>query len=233
MTCQSPAPAWWQDYLAGRLTTPQEIYAASLAEHKGPADSTERAFFGDYDPGPGWTAPKSLQAPAHFKTNAWLRQCERANWALTDPRLMVWAAVFIHGAMKRNIPLYVHCALRDKKEQDAVRKAGNSKLSWPNGAHNIGEAVDIVHGTLHWDMNPQEWKLLSVLGQRALDLVNASLPKARKLELSWGGNWGFYDPAHWEIRDYKTRTRKVDAVPPVHRTPYSILMRRNDLLAQV
>lgn len=45
MTCPLPPPAWWHDYLAGRLTTPQQIYAASLAEYNGQA-TPERAFFG-------------------------------------------------------------------------------------------------------------------------------------------------------------------------------------------
>lgn len=230
MTCPSTPPKWWQDYLEGRLTTPQQIYAASVAEHSGPA-TPERAFFQDaLDPGI-WDAPNSLKAPSHFKTAAWLRQCERADWAHVDNRLAVWAAMFIHLALRRGIPLYVHCALRDEREQAAVRKAGHSKVSYPNSAHNIGEAVDIVHGTLHWEMSRAEWKLLSVLGRLALDRLNAVLKKPDKLQLSWGGDWSFYDPAHWEIADYRTRTAYKPRVTPVRRMPYSILKSRNDLLA--
>ena len=229
MTCNNPPPAWWQDYLEGRLTTPQQIYAASVAEFRGPAVPSER-FFGDFDPGDGWSAPATLKAPSHFKTNAWLRQCERADWAHCDPRLMVWSAVLIHMAMKRQIPLYVHCALRDEATQTAVRKSGNSKVAYPNSAHNIGEAVDIVHGTLHWDMSKSEWSLLHVLGKLALDRVNATLKRDNKLSLTWGGSWSFYDPAHWEVSNYKQRTRRLPVVPAKRRTPYGILMDRPTLL---
>lgn len=230
MTCNNPPPLWWQDYLAGRLTTPQQIYSASLAEHNGQATS-ERQFFGDpLDPGPDFTAPATLTAPSHFKTAAWLRQCERADWAHCDPRLAVWSSMVIHMALKRQIPLYVHAALRDKATQDAHKKNGTSKVAYPNSAHNIGEAVDIVHGVLHWDMTPQEWRLIGVLGRLALDRLNASLKKENKLALNWGGDWKFYDPAHWEVADYRTRTAHKPRVAAIHRTPYSILKRRNDLL---
>lgn len=224
MTCALPPPAWWHDYLAGRLTTPQQIYAASLAEYNGQA-TPERAFFGyDLDPGLGWDAPAKLQAPSHFRTTAWLRQCERADWAHVDSRLAVWSAVFIEMARKRNIPLYVHSALRDKLVQDAHYKRGTSKVRYPHSAHNIGEAVDVVHGTLHWEMNRQEWALLGVLGKLALERLNAKLPKDRKLTLIWGGDWrSFWDPAHWEIADYKARTRELSSVQPVRMTPRYIL----------
>lgn len=230
MTCQSSPPLWWQDYLAGRLTTPQQIYAASVAEFNGPAEAS-RAFLPDpLDPGPTWNAPKTLMAPSHFKTASWLRQCERADWAHTDNRLAVWSSIFIHMALKRGIPLYVHCALRDEAAQTAVFKSRNSKVRYPNSAHNIGEAVDIVHGTLHWEMNKEEWRLLGVLGRLALDRLNASLKKDHKLQLTWGGSWSFYDPAHWEIADYSKRTAFKPRVQALHRTPYSILKQRNDLL---
>lgn len=223
MTCPLPPPAWWQDYLAGRITTPQQIYAASVAEYNGQA-TAERAFFGDTDPGPEWRAPASLQAPSHFKSNAWLRQCERADWAHVDQRLALWAAIVIEMGRRRNIPLYAHSALRDKATQDALRKAGNSRLAYPHSAHNIGEAVDIVHGTLHWNMSRQEWSLIGVLGRLALERLNASLKKERKLQLTWGGDWrSFWDPAHWEIADYKARTRILPAMEPVRMTPRYIL----------
>lgn len=228
MTCSLPPPKWWQDYLAGRLTTPQQIYAASVAEYNGPA--SEGRFFGDtLDPGT-WDAPQSLKAPSHFKTASWLKQCERADWAHTDPRLSVWAAMVVHMALRRHIPLYIHCALRDEATQKAVAKAGNSKVSYPNSAHNIGEAVDIVHGTLHWDMAQQEWKLIGVLGRLALERLNAALKKEHKLRLTWGGDWRFYDPAHWEITDYRARTAHKPRVTPIRRTPYSILKARHELL---
>lgn len=208
MTCPLSPLRWWQDYVAGRLRTPQSIYRAAQAENPDAAQSADRVF--DIpDPGPGFMAPARLQAPQHMKSESYMGQIRRADWSHTDPRLIVWAATFQRLAAKRGVPLYVHCALRPKSVQDQLLKQGRTKAAYPRSAHNIGEAVDIVHGTFHWQMNEQEWQYIAVLGRLALDRVNARLKKANKLALSWGGDWSFYDPAHWEISDYRSRIRSL------------------------
>lgn len=214
---------WWQDYVLGRLRTPQDIFRAALSENPDPAQAGARMF--DIPPDTDhWSAPDRLKAPSFFATPAYLKQMDRADWAHCDPRLMYWAAMMIKAARKRQIPLYVHCALRDKAEQDRVYAAGHSKVKYPRGAHNIGEAVDIVHGVYHWQMSRDEWALLSVLGRLCLDRVNAQLRKDDKLHLQWGGDFkSLYDPAHWEVRDYRARIRALPAAPPVRLTPSKIL----------
>lgn len=216
---------WFQDYAAGRLTTPQAIYAAAWTEAQGPGDRMDR-FFDTPPDDAAFTAPERLRAPVHLKSTSYMRQRLRADWAHCDPRLMWWAAHFCNEAAKRQIPLYVHCALRSRAEQDRVFKAGHSKARYPSSAHNIGEAVDIVHGTFHWDMTRQEWAFLHALGQRSLDRVNANLPAARKLSLRWGGSFAsLYDPAHWEVADYRSRLGPRPATDPEHLSPWAILER--------
>lgn len=214
---------WWQDYVAGRLTTPQDLFRASREEIPDPAQAHDRLLETPADD--RWEAPERLKAPGWLHSTNYVRQSERADWNHADPRLMRWAALVVELARKREIPLYVHCCLRDEAEQNRLAAAGNSKVRYPNSAHNIAEAVDIVHGVFHWDMTPQEWRLIHVLGLLALDRINATLPKARKLALTWGGNWSFYDPAHWEISDYRSRVRRLPAGPPVRYTPRAILER--------
>ena len=103
-------------------------------------------------------------------------------------------------------------------------RLGRSRTHWPNSAHNIGEAVDIVHGVFHWDMTPQEWAMIATLGRLCLDRFNAGRPKDAQLRLTWGGDWRSpWDPAHWEIRDYRQRSRMVQMGEPVRRTPRGIL----------
>lgn len=213
---------WWQDLCGGRLTTPLSIRQAALRERRDSA-SAQDAFFGRMEE-KTWTAPERLKAPRFMGTNANLLQWDRADWQYTDPRLMRWAALFIEYARKRSIPLYVHSAFRTEEEQRDLVRRGVSRTPYPTSAHNIGEAVDIVHGVYHWEMTRQEWAMLGVLGERALDRINAGARKADRLHLTWGGNWPrFWDPAHWEITDYRSRVREIRAGPPVRHTPRRIL----------
>lgn len=231
MTCPLPVPKWWQDYAEGRLTTPQSIYLASRNENPDAAQAFDRLNEVP-DPGPTFAAPERLKAPNFIQGNTYLKYQDRADWSHADPRLMVWAATFTEMARKRSIPLYVHSAFRGEKEQNALVAKGNSKARYPSSAHNIGEAVDVVHGVFHWDMNAQEWNLLHVLGKLALDRVNTLLKADNKLSLTWGGSWRFYDPAHWEVSDYKSRMiRLPDSTHPVRMTPKAILAARERLLA--
>lgn len=213
----------WQEYLAGRLRTPRAIRSAFLAEALGPSDTYDRFFDLPDDTGL-IEALARLRAPVHFHSDSYLRQQERADWAQVDPRLMFWSAHLCEALRRRHIPLYVHTALRDRAEQDRVVSAGHSKARYPSSAHNIGEAVDIVHGVHHWDLTLAEWAALEVLGRLSLDKVNAYLPAKRKLRLAWGGTFkGLYDPAHWEIEDFRSRRRPLPALAPVYRSPRMIL----------
>lgn len=221
---------WFQDLMAGRLRTPQAIVQASRAETPDPAQSSDR-FFNEPQDGFIWDVPKRLSAPHFILSDAHIRQWDCADWQQVDLRLMRWSAVFIELARKRGIPLYVHCAMRTEAEQAKVNAAGNSKVPYPRSAHNIGEAVDIVHGVFHWTLTEREWAMLHVLGLRALDLVNRDLKKIDKLHLAWGGHFKtLYDPAHWEITDYRARVKRLPLGPPVRRTPRAILRDRRPLV---
>lgn len=226
MSAGKTVAGWWQRYAAGRLRTPQAIVAASRAEMRDAAVSSDR-FFGLPVDSPHWDAPERLKAPSFFLSNAFLLQQDRADWQNADPRLMHWAALYVELARRRSIPLYVHTCYRGQREQDELRKAGRSRTAYPSSAHNIGEAVDVVHGVFHWDMTRAEWSLLHVLGCLALDRVNSDLQKDRKLSLTWGGSWrSLWDPAHWEISDYRLRSRRLPPGPPVRYTPRHVLAMR-------
>lgn len=214
---------WWQEYGLGRLLTPQAIMAAVRADDDAPS-SADR-FFSMPEDHEHWDVPQRLRARSFLLSEAHLRQWDRANWAGVDPRVMRFAALMVEMARKRDIPLYVHCALRNKAEQDAAFAAGHSKLRWPDGAHNWGAAVDIVHGVFHWDLTPQEWRFMEFLGRRAERRLNATLSKDRQLSFVWGGNWSsLYDPAHWQVANYRTYYGSpVETDGVVRRTPRSIL----------
>ena len=214
----------WQQYVMGRFKTPRQLTAALRSEEGAMPPSRFHEIPKD---DPTWRVPKRLAVlNSFFTSEGHLRQSLRADWAHCDPRLMGFTGRFIYEARRRGIPLYAHCALRDKAEQNRLFAAGHSKARYPRSAHNIGEAVDIVHGVFHWDMSRDEWRYLHLLGRRVLDTLNAGVPKAQRLTLNWGGDFtSLYDPAHWEIADFRSRVRNLPPVDPLRLTPYALRKR--------
>jgi hypothetical protein len=215
---------WFQRYLLGGLS-PQEIVAEGRAEFPDAAIASDR-FFDEFSDGIHFDVPRRLSAPGHFLTQACFKQWDAADYQFVDPRLMRFSAMLQEVARKRGIPLYVHCAFRGRLAQDAAFQRGVSKLRWPRSAHNSGQAVDIVHGVFHWSLTDLEWRFIHKLGLQCLAKLNAPLKKADKLELDWGGSWSFYDPAHWQIKDFSPPSSPFVEGSPVLRTPRHILRNR-------
>jgi len=212
----------------GRLKTPQDICTEARADNPNPAQASDR-FLDDPFDSVVFDIPRRLSAPHFFNTQGHFEQMERADWQQVDPRLRYWAAMVQETARMRGIPLYVHSAFRTEAQQAELIRRGVSKAAYPRSAHNIGEAVDIVHGVFHWNLTDKEWLFLHKLGTECARKLNAKLPKARKLVLNWGGDdqtssdtfrW---DPAHWEISDYRDRIRRVTVEEPKRHTPRFIL----------
>ena len=237
MTIHQRMSRWWQRYVLGDFKTPQDLVFASQREGNDPALADNR-FFQDIQP-EGWIGITRLEAASWFNSAPFFRQNERADWRAVDPRLQLWVAIFVEMARKRSVPLYVHCALRSSDEQRRLVAAGRSKAI--HSAHQIGEAVDIVHGVHHWQLWDKEWLSLHRLGMLALEKANARIAscnvgrsvKIEPLRLNWGGDDGSpsdkfrWDPAHWEIVDYRERLRPmaVSGVP-LRMTPRSMLRHR-------
>lgn len=212
---------WWQNYATGGLKAPGDLFAAALNENPDAAQAGDRFFSIPDDQ--GFSAPERLKASGFFNSPSALRQYDKADWQNADPRLQRWAALYIELARKRGVPLYVHCAFRTEAEQVTAFNAGHSKTRYPHSAHNTAQAVDIVHGVFQWDLTRSEWAYLDVLARLALDRLNSTLDKPRKLSLVWGGSWSFYDPAHYEITDYRGRIARLPVGSPVRKTPRGIL----------
>ncbi len=227
---------WFQRYVLGEFRSPQDIYRTARAENPDAALSSDR-FFGVPPDVDRWDAPARLAAPSLFTAESYLSQGHRADWQHVDLRLMRWSALFIEYARKRGIPLYVHSAFRTEAEQAALVQRGVSRAAYPFSPHNIGNAVDIVHSAFHWELSPKEWQLLHLLGLLALDRINASLPAKLRLDafgnpipmsdkllLTWGGSFKrLYDPAHWEITDFRSRIERLSVGLPIRSTPRAIL----------
>lgn len=112
-----------------------------------------------------------------------------------DARLVKFARAFIETAHAHKIPLRVFCGYRSPEQQLVYYQRGTSKARPGQSPHNYGLAVDIIHVTEAWNLTNEQWKLMGVLG--------FEVARRQNLKLEWGGDWEFYDPAHWEIKGWK------------------------------
>lgn len=152
----------------------------------------------------------------YFTAPTYLRQYDRADWQQCDHRIMRFAAHLVEDLRKQGVPMFVHSAFRTREQQTSLVVAGRSKASWPTSAHNQGKAVDIVHSRFAWDMTKEEWAYIGLVGKRAADRLD--------IDVEWGGEWRFYDPAHWQIANYKDEgLQNLYSVLPVHHTPRHLL----------
>lgn len=114
-----------------------------------------------------------------------------------DPDLKDFSTAFLKELKRRGMPFFPHCYVRSGAVQDSLYAQGVTKARAGESSHNWGMAVDIVHFGRFWNLSHKEW---AVIGHIGLEVA-----RRRNLKLSWGGNWSFYDPAHWELSDWKAR----------------------------
>lgn len=127
----------------------------------------------------------------------------RADRTGADPAILEFERKLISRARNLGIPLFAHTVVRGSSEQNRLFRAGLSKARAGFSAHNYGAAVDIVHGTKAWALTTKQWAVLGHIGKE----LAASLG----LEIVWGGDWKFYDPAHWELASWREiRARYAD-----------------------
>lgn len=120
----------------------------------------------------------------------------RANRKGAHPDILDFERIFIRRMAKMSVPMFAHCVIRTDEEQDRLFKAGRSKARAGQSPHGEGYAVDIVHGLKAWDMDEKTWAILGHLGKE--------VAAANGIDIEWGGDWAFYDPAHWQLRGWKT-----------------------------
>ena len=128
-------------------------------------------------------------------------QHNRADRSRGHPTLLEFERVLIKRFAKLGVPMFAHCVYRDDVEQQRLYVKGLSKAKPGQSAHNVGLAVDIVHGTKAWDLTRKQWDLVGHIGKE----VAASLG----IKVEWGGDWSFYDPAHWELANWRDIGRSL------------------------
>lgn len=130
------------------------------------------------------------------KAKNYATQVERASRYGSHPDLVKFEAKFRKELNKKGIPMYPHCFLRDDHTQARLKAQGRSKAGPGQSPHNWGCAVDIVHSSRHWNLTEKEWAMIGAIGKEVARKMN--------LRITWGGDWeGFWDPAHWELADWR------------------------------
>lgn len=192
-------------------------------ENSDAIDTSFDRFVGDLASVPVEKAPARLVWKAYWHTDASISNMARADWRGVDPRIAYFAARSVTALRRMGIPMYIHCAGRDRAEQDRLFRQGRSKLVFPHGAHNRGAAVDIVHARYHWDLTRDEWAFIGRVIKNAhlSHMRNTTAPK--KFNLEWGGDWKFYDAAHWQISPYKDLPSIPEGGSPLRYTTLNIL----------
>lgn len=111
--------------------------------------------------------------------------------------ILQFERAFVRRAFKLGVPIFAHAVYRSASEQNSAFVRGVSKAKAGQSPHNFGCAVDLVHGTKAWDLTAKQWAILGHLGKE--------IAAQAGIKITWGGDWKFYDPAHWELSDWRTR----------------------------
>lgn len=119
----------------------------------------------------------------------------------SHPDILDFAGAMSKECEKRGIPMFVHTAFRGRREQEKVHDLGHSKARFGQSPHNFGMAVDIVHYARFWELTRKEWAVIGLIGKE--------VARRRNIKIVWGGDWKFYDPAHWELAEWRNLKAKA------------------------
>lgn len=120
----------------------------------------------------------------------------RADRKGADHRILLFEHKFLTRMDKLGVPMYAHTIVRSLAEQTAKYVQGHSKAKAGQSAHNYGLAVDLVHSIKHWDLPDESWRLIGHIGKE--------IAAQNGIKITWGGDFkSIWDPAHWELKDWK------------------------------
>jgi hypothetical protein len=140
-------------------------------------------------------ALRAIADPKFCECRTHEEQHWRANRAGAHPAILEFETAFIRKMRAIQVPLFAHNMVRTAAEQTELYVRGVSKAKAGQSPHNFGCAVDIIHGRKAWDMDKKSWSIIGHIGKE--------LAAQRGLKVEWGGDWKFYDPAHWQLESWR------------------------------
>ena len=145
-------------------------------------------------------ASRSLAEPNASKS-LWVKIQQTENdYRGVHPDIVEFWKAFSKAMKRRNIPIRAFEFVRTAERQQELYEKGRRKASAGFGAHQYGMAVDIIHATRGWNLSKKEWDCIGAIGKE--------IARKRNIKLDWGGDWNFYDPAHWEIDEWQTKVKE-------------------------
>lgn len=153
------------------------------------------------DPGLAYrVAMEALRNEGFLKSPKYQEQQTRANRVGAHPLIVEFSDKLVKRLGKLGIPVFPLCIVRTEQEQmkaflDGVSKDDPSDGLWP---HRFA-AVDIIHSKLGYmdaeNHVPNGWNIIGHCGKEVAHSMG--------IKIVWGGDWKFYDPAHFELEGWK------------------------------
>jgi len=136
----------------------------------------------------------TIQDADFLKTKRYREQQWRADRKGADPQILLFERLLVRRMKNVNVPVFANEVMRSQKRQEELFKEGHSKVK-EYGPHTRGAAVDIIHALRGWEIDRKAWSLIGHVGKEII--------AQESLNIRWGGDWSFYDPAHWELIDWR------------------------------
>lgn len=152
------------------------------------------------------TAMRSMIDREFCLTERYKAQQLRALREGAHPDILEFEKRFITRLRKQGVPLFAVCLNRSASQQNSAFRRGYSKARAGQSAHNYGMAVDIIHGVKAYDLHRDAWRILSHIGKEVAVQAGIGIVS--------GADWKFWDPAHWELREWKTLSRGMTPWEP-------------------
>lgn len=149
-------------------------------------------------PGSQWADSIRGMADRPFLTSAkFHEQQKRAVREGAHPDIVEFEKRMIKRMAGLGVPMFGHCVIRSVEQQEREFAEGDSKVRF--GPHNVGCAIDLVHSVKAWSLTRLQWEVVGHVGNEVIAQAGLSI-----VSLAWGGDWKFYDPAHWEIDGWRS-----------------------------
>lgn len=142
------------------------------------------------------TALRNIADRTFCQSEKYREQQWRADRKGCHADIIEFERVFVRKLYEVDVPAFCHAAWRSGDEQDQLFVRGFTKAKAGESPHNHGFAVDIIHGTKAWELDKMAWSILGHMGKE--------IATRKGIEIQWGGDWSFYDPAHWELKHWRT-----------------------------
>lgn len=150
------------------------------------------------------TTIKDLMTASRSQHTAERYQVEKrqSRFTYTDGPMKFLGQQIVKRMEDSGFPAMIHTCYRSPQEQARLYAKGRSasgrivtKAKPWSSAHQLWEAVDIVHPELFWNASPEYWDTLAACVRAVSEQYG--------VKLNHGHNWRFVDSAHIEIQNWR------------------------------